>query len=748
MKKKKTAAKSEKKRISSKSSPQEKPGHPLKKEIRGIIFLLLAIVLGGSLLSYSPSDRLFWNVAGNLGKAQNLFGTVGAHLSGGLFDLVGMGAFWVPLVFLVLSYITFRGKPFLSPIKGMITVLIMLVSFSALLSLRFEGGIYYRGAFMAAGGLIGLHVAGPSVRILNSFGSYVFLGAIFALSLLTVTRLSFGWIFSRIGLWIIGIFKKIREIFTKRKERKKRARKTLAARGKIKKKPKVNIVETAKKEPPPPPKQAKFSFMQKPGDFELPSLDLLDKPPADQNVTFQKDVLEMNARRLERKLEDFGVDGEVVEILPGPVITMYEYKPAPGIKISKVAGLSDDLALTLRAQSIRIVAPIPGKAAIGIEIPNNQREIVYLQEILSSSVYTDTKSKLPIALGKDITGSAVVADLAKMPHLLVAGATGTGKSVSLNAMIQSLLYMVTPETVRFLMVDPKRIELSVYQDIPHLLHPVVTQPKDANKALKWAVSEMERRYMLLSDRGVRNIDSYNRKIQKQEKKKDPQEETGEDRGIDRHLPYIIIIIDELADLMMVSSKEVEESITRLAQMARAAGIHLIIATQRPSVNVLTGIIKANFPTRLSFQVSSKVDSRTILDTNGAEHLLGNGDMLFMPPGVGRIMRVHGAYISDEEVKGVADFLRSQKKPDYDGTILSHMEEDDGKDAEPLDLDEKYDEAIEVVCQTGQASISMLQRRLRVGYNRAARMIEAMEIEGIVGPSDGVRPREVFGRKGG
>ncbi len=754
--KKPSSSKPDKKGLQSKSVQSENRRHPLKKEIRGLIFLLLAVVLGGSLLSSSPLDKLFWNVAGNLGKAHNLFGTVGAHLSGGLFDLLGIGAFWVPLILFILSFITFKGRSLSSPIKGIITVLIMLASFSALLSLQFQNGLFYKGTIMAAGGLIGLHIAGVSITILNPFGSYVFLASIFAISLLMVTRLSFGWIFSRLGLWILGIFKKINELLTKRKERKKRAQKTLVARDKIKKKPKVNIVETAKKESPPPPQQEKFSFMQRPGEFQLPSLDLLTPAPKNKNITFQRDALEMNARRLEKKLEDFGVEGEVVEILPGPVITMYEYKPAPGVKISKVAGLSDDLALTLRAQSIRIVAPIPGKAAIGIEIPNNQRETVYLQEMLSSSAYADTKSKLPIALGKDITGSAVVADLSKMPHLLVAGATGTGKSVSLNAMIQSLLYTLTPETARFLMVDPKRIELSVYQNIPHLLHPVVTQPKDANKALRWAVSEMERRYMLLSDRGVRNIDSYNRKIVKQAKKKDSVgeggreggEENGEDRGIDRHLPYIIIIIDELADLMILSSKEVEESITRLAQMARAAGIHLIIATQRPSVNVLTGIIKANFPTRLSFQVSSKVDSRTILDTNGAEHLLGDGDMLFMPPGVGRITRIHGAYISEEDVKGVADFLRSQKKPDYDTTILSHMAEDETKDEEPLDLDEKFDEAVEVVCKTGQASISMLQRKMRVGYNRAARMIEAMEIEGIVGPSDGVRPREVYGRKGG
>ena len=450
----------------------------------------------------------------------------------------------------------------------------------------------------------------------------------------------------------------------------------------------------------------------------------------------------MNARRLEKKLADFGVEGEVREILPGPVITMYEFKPAPGIKISKVAGLSDDLALTLRAPSIRIVAPIPGKAAIGIEIPNNQREMVYLKEVLSSPSYKNSKYKLPIALGKDITGLPVVTDLSRMPHLLVAGATGTGKSVSINTMIESLLFKFSPEAVRLLMIDPKRIELSVYQDIPHLLHPVVTQPKEATKALRWAVEEMERRYVLLSDKGVRNIDTYNRKILKE--KKGPAVDGA--APAESTLPYIIVIIDELADLMMVSSKEVEEAITRLAQMARAAGIHLIIATQRPSVNVLTGIIKANFPTRISFQVSSRVDSRTILDTNGAEHLLGEGDMLFMPPGVARLTRIHGAYVTEEEVKKVTDFLRNEQRPEYDATIISEIAKDEGKEEETVELDERYGEAVEVVRKTGQASISMLQRKLRVGYNRAARMIEAMEIEGIVGPSDGVRPREVYGRK--
>ena len=586
--------------------------------------LLLAVVLGGSLLSYSPHDKLFWNVAGTLGKAHNLFGTVGAHLSGGLFDLLGFGAFWTPLIFFALSLMAFKNRSPFSPVKSMICILIMFASFSALLNLQFQEGLSYQGTVMASGGLIGLHVAGLSISILNFFGSYVFLAAIFTISLLAVTRLSLGWIFSRLRSWMLGVFKKIKEIATKRKdwgkkpektlkEQEKRAVKTPEVRDKIKKKPKVNIVAPPKKDPPPLSRQEKLPFMQRPGEFELPSLDLLRVPPENKNVTFQRETLERNARRLEKKLEDFGVEGEVVEILPGPVITMYEYKPAPGIKISKVAGLSDDLALTLKARSIRIVAPIPGKAAIGIEIPNDRREMVYLREMLSSSAYVDTTAKLPIALGKDITGSAVVADLAKMPHLLVAGATGTGKSVSINAMIQSLLYSLSPDVARFLMVDPKRIELSIYQDIPHLLHPVVTEPKDANKALKWAVHEMERRYMLLSDRGVRNIDSYNQKIVKQSKKNDSPEnkdEAGsEDRGVDRHLPYIIIIIDELADLMMVSSKEVEESITRLAQMARAtrhspdyrhpaalgqcADRHY--QGQLPNPVVIPGLFKSGFP---------------------------------------------------------------------------------------------------------------------------------------------------------
>ena len=733
--------KKESSRKSASKNKQAKPAHPLRKEILGLLFLLIAIILAGSLLSYYPNDRLFWNVTGSVGKAHNLFGTVGAHLAGALFDLLGFSAFWLAAILLAISFISFQGKPLSSPLISIVATITMLVSFSAILNLQFAGEVVYRGGKITAGGLVGLHLSGLTEKVLNHFGAYVLLVTVFMISLMVVTHLSLGRIFSKLGLWILGLLKRFRDIVTKIKERRKRTRKTLIARDKIKSRPKVTIVKS-KSEPEKTPQQEQFPFMNVAGEFKLPSLDLLRDPPERKNIKIQRDSLEMSARRLEKKLSDFGVEGEVVEILPGPVITMYEYKPAPGVKISKVANLSDDLALTLRAQTIRIVAPIPGKAAIGIEIPNNQREGVYLKEILSSAAYKNSKHKLPIALGKDITGAAVVTDLTKMPHLLVAGATGTGKSVSINTMIESLLFKVSPETVRLLMVDPKRIELSMYHDIPHLIHPVVTQAKDATKALRWAVDEMERRYMLLSDRGVRNIETYNRKIVK-DTKTVPADTS---RGIDKTLPYIIVIIDELADLMMVSSKQVEEAITRLAQMARAAGIHLIIATQRPSVNVLTGIIKANFPTRLSFQVSSKVDSRTILDTNGAEHLLGDGDMLFMPPGVSRIIRIHGAYVSEEEVKNVTDFLRKQRKPDYDAAILSHIAKNEESTEEDLELDEKYEDAIELVSKTGQASISMLQRKLRVGYNRAARMIEVMEVQGIVGPSDGVRPRDVYGRK--
>ena len=716
---------------------------PVRKEVRGILYMLVALALGVSLCSYHPSDPVLWKSAvSGAGETQNLFGPLGAHLAESLFFTMGFSSFWLAAVFVVMSIFAFLGRPMPSPALNTLSVIFLLLSFSGLLGLQVPDSVTMRGGHVLCGGLAGLHVAGFMKRTLNVFGAHVLLGTVFLISLMITTRLSFGRIFSGIALRVAILFRRLREIREKRKERK-RKRRVLTENLKIQKtraKRKPTIVAPPE-EPARKPEQESFAFMKTAGSFSLPPLELLDDPPEKKRGDIERESLEMNARLLERKLSDFNVDGEVVEILPGPVITMYEYKPAPGIKISKVAGLADDLALVLRASGVRIVAPIPGKAAIGIEIPNNSREPVFLKEMLTSPSYKESPHRLTIALGKDITGAPVTADLTRMPHLLVAGATGTGKSVCLNAMINSILFKASPDMVRFLMIDPKRIELSIYQDIPHLLHPVVTQPNEATKALRWAVEEMERRYGLLSDRGVRNIEAFNRKALKE---KPPKEDAGE--TADRPLPYIVVLIDELADLMMVSSKDVEDAIIRLSQMARASGIHMIIATQRPSVDVLTGLIKANFPARISFQVSSKVDSRTILDTIGAEHLLGDGDMLFMPPGVGRLTRIHGAYLSEGEVKRVTDFLRDQTQPDYDPRIMEKMAEPEEADDEDLETDEKYDKAVEIVIRSGQASISSLQRKLRVGYNRAARMIEVMERQGIVGPSDGVRPREVIGRR--
>jgi len=472
------------------------------------------------------------------------------------------------------------------------------------------------------------------------------------------------------------------------------------------------------------------------GRFSLPPLDLLDPPPP-WNQQVHESQMVAQAAKLEDTLRHFGVEGKVTAIIPGPVVSRFELEPAPGVKISKVTNLQDDLALALKALSIRIVAPVPGKAVIGIEVPNPRRQVVALREILSEAVYQKSTSRLTIALGKDIMGLPVVTDLARMPHLLIAGATGSGKSVGLNAMILSILYKATPEEVRFLLIDPKRIELSTYEGIPHLLHPVVVHPKEATTALHWTVMEMERRYALLSELAVRNIDNYNQKVRTL---KPAPGHTKEE--LPRPLPYIVVVIDELADLMLVSSRDTEEYLIRLAQKARAAGIHLLVATQRPSVDVITGLIKANFPTRVSFQVSSKADSRVILDTVGAERLLGRGDMLFIPPGTSRLKRIHGAFVSEDEVVRVVDFLKSQAEPEFE-TGITEMQAKELEAEELGEKDEKYEEAVSLVAETRNASISMLQRRLRIGYNRAARIIEIMEKEGLVGPSDGVKPREVY-----
>ena len=485
------------------------------------------------------------------------------------------------------------------------------------------------------------------------------------------------------------------------------------------------------------------------GSAGLPSLDLFEASDSTQHGVRQE-VLEEQARFLEQKLRDFGVQGEVVQVLPGPVITMYEYAPASGVKVNKIVNLQDDLALVMRAVSVRVVAPVPGKGVVGIEIPNKHRETVRLRDILGSDAVGASTSKLSLALGKDILGTPCVTDLALIPHLLIAGATGSGKSVGLNSMICSLLFRAAPTEVKFIMIDPKMLELSIYEGIPHLLIPVVTNPKQAALALRRVVGEMERRYQLLAARGVRSIAQFNQMIEKEATRQPDGErrdtEVAETPLVAEKLPYLVVVIDELSDLMMVASREVEESLTRIAQMARAAGIHLIVATQRPSVDVLTGVIKANFPARLSFQVTSKTDSRTILDANGAERLLGQGDMLFLAPGTSRLQRMHSAYVSEAEINRLVAAWKELEQPLYDDSFLLPGEE--SADVEDQEYDEKYDEAVALVARMGQASISMLQRRLRVGYNRAARMIEIMEKEGVIGPADGVKPREVLVRQAG
>lgn len=488
-----------------------------------------------------------------------------------------------------------------------------------------------------------------------------------------------------------------------------------------------------------------YQDQESPGDFELPPMKFLKLPPSTPEGVMSEEELLSSARLLEEKLRDYGVEGRVVEIHPGPVITMYEYAPAPGVKVSKITNLSNDLALALRASAVRIVAPLPGKAAVGIEVPNKVRQTVYLREILDHDEFRREQLKLPIAIGKDIAGKPYAGDLAKMPHLLVAGSTGAGKSVAVNAMLLSLFYARKPDEVRLIMVDPKMIEFSVYNDIPHLLMPVVTDPTKAASALNWGVEEMERRYRLLTIEGARNIANYNAIMEERAKTWTP-ETAPEGQIIPRKLPYIVIVIDELADLMMVAGKEVQDSIVRLAQKARAAGIHLVLATQRPSVDVITGLIKANFPARIAFKVASKTDSRTILDANGAEYLLGNGDMLHLPPGTASVIRLHGAFTSDEEAKLVADHLRAQGQPRYEESLLASTsgEKKDDEEEEDEDYDEFYEEAKLIVLESGQASISTVQRRLKIGYNRSARMVERMAREGLVGPpTQAGKPREVF-----
>jgi S-DNA-T family DNA segregation ATPase FtsK/SpoIIIE len=707
----------------------------MRREIIGIFMFFFVIFTLISLLSYSPTDPSIHS-AGAGGRVHNLFGIVGAHLAGLLIGLFGMGAFWIPLLLLLGSLQFFGSQPAHVMLCTALGGILLILATAGLLAIHQEHYVLFEKKF-SSGGLLGIPIKAFLVKYTNPAGGVIILAVLWLVGFILATGFSLLAFLAHCRSGAGAVYDRLLTLYLKGKERRQRSRRlTQTDHEKIKAQAKEIKIKAAAPKPikvMPPPKQEVFEFMQSGKGFHLPPFSLLEDPEP-KPASLDSESLRMQSKLLEKKLEDFGVNGKVVEVSPGPVVTTYEYEPAPGVKINKVAGLSDDLALALRAASIRIVAPIPGKAAIGIEVPNPVREIVKFKEVVASAAFEKTKSRLTICLGKDIVGNPVAAELDKMPHLLIAGATGTGKSVALNAMICSLLYKARPEEVKLIMVDPKRIELSNYDGIPHLITPVVTDAKKATNALYWAVREMERRYELLSERRARNIKQYNQKI---DSEKTPAGEAA------TKLAYIVIIIDELADLMMVASRDVEVALTRLAQMARAAGIHLILATQRPSVDVLTGIIKANFPTRLTFQVSSKTDSRTIIDANGAENLLGSGDMLFMPPGTAKLQRIHGAYLSEAELSQIIEFLKRQKKPEYDQQI-TEAQPTEALNGEAEDIyDERYDDAVELVVRTRQASISMVQRHLRIGYNRAARIIERMEHEGVVGPSDGVKPREVL-----
>jgi DNA segregation ATPase FtsK/SpoIIIE, S-DNA-T family len=738
----------------------------LNREIWGALICLAALLITISLLTYNPGDRSFNAPSGAI-ETYNWGGFVGAYLADLLLQGLGLSSYLLPVFFCVVAFQMFRANYQGIPYRKIVGGVLLVISIAVILCLFIEsenareaGGII--GGFLKESLLVPLF-GRISATLISLFALLLSLMLLTQNSLLDILNSAKKQLSELKKSLIPVVVSGLRELKEKKEKRRgentKKERRDYVA-------PSIVVKEEFTEEPAKkllkksiPPEQFKLPEISE--GYKLPPPELLD-PPKGADLKVDTETLHANSLILQKKLSDLGVEGEVVAVRPGPVITMYEFKPAAGVKVRRIVTLADDLAMALRAVSVRILAPIPGESVVGIEIPNPRRAIVCLREVIESEGYQNADSKLTLALGKDIGGAPFTTDLARMPHLLVAGATGTGKSVSINAMIVSILFKSTPQDVQFIMVDPKMLELTIYEDIPHLLVPVVTDPKKAAAALFWAMDEMDRRYRLMRDKGARNIDSYNRALEKESATKrsvikltetEPDSEPSELGGnldkesplVHERLPRIVIIIDELADLMMSVGRDIEEYITRLAQKARAAGIHLILATQRPSVDVITGLIKANFPARISFQVTSRVDSRTILDSMGAEKLLGDGDLLFLPPGTARLTRVHGAFVSDQEVRKVMMFVKQQARPRYRPEVFEIKKDVEGA-ASDEEYDEMYDQAVAIVTETQQASISMIQRRLRVGYNRAARMIEQMEREGVVGPADGAKPREVYARK--
>ncbi len=751
------------------------------REAALLVFAALALILFAALMTYDVRDPGF-SFSGGAGHVHNAIGPVGAWVSDLLLFLFGYPAYLFPVLVAYTGWLFYRfdrlegGSSRAVLALRAFSLLIALASASGLATIHWQVPAHdlpvdpERGG---TGGVLGYYVGHGLSLVLSWRGATLLLIATLLSGITLSTRLSWlalmDWV-GRVTLDLMELLRnrwmRVRQLIDDRRSRRQRVEIVKVQQEETRKRPKPRIEPVIKTLEPSPrvERERQVPLFEPVGAGELPALSLLDDPP-ERTETYSDAALEAMSRQVELKLKDFGVDVEVVAVNPGPVVTRFELQPAPGVKVSQISNLAKDLARALSAISVRVVEVIPGKSVVGLELPNETREIVTLGEILRSKEYDASHSAVTLALGKDISGHPVVADLARMPHLLIAGTTGSGKSVAINAMILSLLYKSTPEHVRLIMIDPKMLELSVYEGIPHLLAPVVTDMSEAANALRWCVAEMERRYRLMAAVGVRNLSGFNRKVKDAEAKGNPipdplhQVSTAEQLMDEppevptlQPLPVIVVVVDELADLMMVVGKKVEELIARLAQKARASGIHLILATQRPSVDVITGLIKANIPARIAFQVSARVDSRTILDQMGAEALLGHGDMLYLPPGTGVPNRVHGAFVSDQEVHRVVSSLRGGAEPNYIEEILSGPSEPvpglsaangGGTPGGDDESDPLYDEAVRIVTETRKASISGVQRRLKIGYNRAARMIEEMERTGLVGPLESNGSREVL-----
>ncbi len=684
-----------------------------RKEKTGVLLVFIAVYISISLFSYNKWDPSPFTETSR--DPSNYGGIIGAYMSDVLISFLGSASLLFPLLFLIYGIKRLIGNTGNRFVFG--AVLLLIISSSMLISLIVE--TFDITLFFFYEGFLGSLLTHILKKLISPVGAYLVSLSLFYTSIILMTPLS------------ISSFIKVIEVKERKEvtEKKAIAQKPEIVDKTVKEPVQLSIVANEHEDEPeelPPIPETREKNVKLPGFKEgryiIPPLNLLSKGSSDEDV-ISNDELMSAADILHKKLSDFGVEGSLAQIHPGPVITMFEFEPAPGVKISKVVSISDDLGRAMGGIKVRVTL-IPGKTPIGIEVPNTKRAVVYLREIIASDKFKKRGSLLTLSMGKDIYGNPIVEDLTKMPHLLVAGTTGSGKSVAVNSMIMSILYRAKPNEVKMLMIDPKLLELSIYEDIPHLIAPVITNPKEAAEALKKIVLEMERRYRLIAERGARNIDTFNVSVPDDEK-----------------LPYIVVIIDELADLMFTAAKNVEDSIVRLAQMARASGIHLILATQRPSVDVITGIIKANFPTRIAFQVSSKVDSRTIIDTHGAEKLLGRGDMLLLNPGT-RLMRVHGTYVSEDEINAATDFIRSQGVPDYSVFDALSVEEFQTDDI-PEDRDDLYKEVITYAETLGEVSISSIQRRFKIGYNRAARIMEMMAEDGLVGPQQGAGKARSF-----